>query len=362
MGVIFRYISRELYVTLLGIVMVLLIIFMSNQFVHYLHFAASGHITMSAVTQLMSFQIPFLLAYLLPLALYLCILIVFGRLYLDHEMTVMSACGMPPSYFLTIILSFAVVIALVVGGLMLWLEPLLDNQRIKIFYASAAKATVEKVMPKRFQTLGPDLVFYADDVDRIQLSMHDVFFAQGGKPKPDSGGIRPWDITIAKDAREVYQDNGHFIEFLNGFRYSGTPGLPNFQTVQYQKYGIRLTHEMSTHSGWPSNASTASLWPQRQNPKVAAELHWRMAMPISVMVLALLAFPLSRVNPRRGKFGQLVPAILLYIVYGNLLFLGRNWVRKGSIHFDIGMWWVHGLMILVAIGLLIYRRTKNAYS
>lgn len=360
MSIIFRYISKELYITLLGILMVLLIIFMSNQFVHYLHFAASGHITMTAVMQLMSLQIPFLLGYLMPLALYLCILIVFGRLYMDHEMTVMSACGVSPNNLLLIIISVALVVTGIVAGLMLWLQPVLDTQRIKIFYQSVAQATVEKVMPKRFQTIGADMVFYADGVERGELEMQNVFFAQRGKQKAD--GSRPWDITVAKNAREAGQDNNQFMVFQNGFRYMGTPGLPNYQVVEYKKYGLRISQTLPTHSGWPSNATTAELWPQRHNPKVAAELHWRMAMPVSALVLALLAFPLSRVNPRRGKFSQLIPAILLYIVYGNLLFLGRAWVRKGIISFAVGLWWLHGLMLLIAIGLLIYRRVTHANS
>ncbi len=360
MGILFRYISKELYATIFGILMVLLIIFMSNQFVHFLRNAASGHITMSAVMQLMSLQIPFLLGYLMPLALYLSILIVFGRLYLDHEMTVMSACGVTPNNLLLVVVSMGVVIAGIVGLLMLWLQPYLDTMRVQIFYESAAKATVEKVMPKRFQTLGSDLVFYADDVERGKLKMHDIFFAQRSKPK--AKGDRPWDITIAKNAQEAYQDGGHFILFQDGFRYIGTPGLPNYQTIQYEGYGIRISQQAPSHSGWPSNVSTAELWPQRNNPRVAAELHWRMAMPVSALVLSVLAFPLSKVNPRRGKFGQLIPAILLYIVYGNLLFLGRAWVRKGLLGFDLGLWWVHGIMAAIAVGLLIYRRVKNAYS
>lgn len=360
MGIIFRYITKELYTTLFGILMVLLIIFMSNQFVHFLSNAASGHITMSAVMQLMSLQIPFLLGYLMPLGLYLSVLIVFGRLYLDHEMTVMSACGVSPNNLMMIVLSMGIVVTLIVAGLMLWLEPFLDTQRIKIFYESAAKATVEKVMPKRFQTLGADVVFYADQVERGKLSMHDIFFAQRGKPKAD--GSRVWDITIAKNSQEAYQSGGHFMLFQNGYRYVGTPGLPNYQTIQYQEYGVRMSQPISTHTGWPSNASTLELWPQRHNPKVAAELHWRMAMPVSALVLSLLAFPLSRINPRRGKFSQLIPAILLYIIYGNLLFLGRAWVRKGLLSFAVGLWWVHGAMALIAIGLLVYRRVRNAYS
>lgn len=358
--IIFNYISKELYATLLGILMVLLIIFMTNQFAHFLRSAASGHITMNAVMQLMSLQIPFLLGYLMPLGLYLSILIVFGRLYLDHEMTVMSACGISPNSLLAIVLASGVVVAVIVGGLMLWLQPILDLQRTRIFYESLAKATVEKVMPKRFQTLSPDMVFYAEGVEHGKLKMHDIFFAQRTKPKPD--GSRSWDITIAKEAQEAYEQNGHFLLFLDGFRYIGTPGMFNYQVIQYQSYGVRLTQEAPAARGWPSNASTASLWPQRHDRRVAAELHWRLAMPVSALVLSLLAFPLSRINPRRGKFSQLIPAILLYIVYGNFLFLGRSWVRKGIVDFDVGLWWLHGGMALIAIGLLAYRRYKNAYS
>ncbi len=340
--------------------MVLLIIFMTNQFAHFLRYAASGHITMNAVMQLMSLQIPFLLGYLMPLGLYLSILIVFGRLYLDHEMTVMSACGIGPASLLAVVLTAGVVIAVIVGGLMLWVQPLVDLQRTRILYESLAKATVEKVMPKRFQSLNPDMVFYADDVERGKLKMQNLFFAQRSKPKPD--GSRSWDITIAKKAREAYEQNGHFLLFQDGFRYIGTPGLFNYQIIKYESYGIRIAQAAPEARGWPSNASTASLWPQRHNRRVAAELHWRMAMPVSALVLSLLAFPLSRINPRRGKFSQLIPAILLYIAYGNFLFLGRSWVRKGIIDFDVGLWWLHGGMALIAIGLLAYRRYKNAYS
>ena len=200
MGIIFRYISKELYTTLFGILMVLLIIFMSNQFVIYLHYAASGHITMSAVMQLMSMQVPYLLGYLMPLAWYLCILIVFARLYMDHEMTVMSACGVSPNNLLTVVLTGGVVVTLIVGGLLLWAQPFLDTLRVKILYESVAKATVEKIMPKRFQTIGSDVVFYADDVERGKLQMHNIFFAQ--RAKAQAGGDRPWDITVAKTAQE----------------------------------------------------------------------------------------------------------------------------------------------------------------
>ena len=67
-----------------------------------------------------------------------------------------------------------------------------------------------------------------------------------------------------------------------------------------------------------------------RNPAAAAELQWRFALPISVLMLALLAIPLSHVRPRQGRYSHILPAILIYIVYMNLLFIARNWVERNG--------------------------------
>ena len=313
MGIIFRYITKELYTTLLGILMVLLIIFMSNQFVAFSYsYAASGHITMNAVMQLMSLQIPFLLGYLMPLGLYLSILIVFGRLYLDHEMTVMSACGVSPNSLLAVVLAAGVVVAVIVAGLMLWLEPLLDSQRIRIFYESMAKATVEKVMPKRFQTLVP-IWFFMRMVWSVANSKCRIFFSRKEANRNRTAAVHGTSLS-PKRLRKLIRTRWPFSVisgWLSVYRHAGFVQLSDYTiSILWCADGATGIRRIR---GWPSNASTGPLWPQRHNPKVAAELHWRMAMPVSALVLSLLAFPLSRINPRRGKFSQLIPAILLYI-------------------------------------------------
>lgn len=356
--IIFRYISKELYSSLTGMVLILLIIFMSNQFIHYLHYAAEGSITMAAVMKLMILQVPFLLGYLIPLSLYISILLVFGRLYLDNEMTVMAACGVSPLYLLGVVLSVSGVIFLIVSGLMLWLQPIIDNLRIRIFYQSIAQATIDKVAPKRFQVLGANGVFYADNISRANQELQNIFFAL--KQKPNSKGVENWDITLANAAQQKKFSGENFMLFKQGYKYHGAPGQPDFQIIQFKEYGIRISSQVSKRNGWPSNASTKSLWPDRHKAKVAAELHWRIAMPISTIILTFLAFPLSRVNPRRGKFTQLLPAILLYIIYGNLLFLGKAWLTKHFVSFNLGLWWVHGFMALVILSIFTYRFFKNA--
>ena len=97
----------------------------------------------------------------------------------------------------------------------------------------------------------------------------------------------------------------------------------------------------------------SKLWSQKnKNTTFAAEFQWRLAMPISVFILSLLAIPLSEVKPRQGKYARLIPAIFIYIIYANLIFVARVLIQKGSLPAFIGIWWVHGLLLLVALGLL----------
>ena len=78
-------------------------------------------------------------------------------------------------------------------------------------------------------------------------------------------------------------------------------------------------------------------------------------MPISVILFTLLAFPLSEVKPRSGKFARLFPAILIYIGYADLMFLGRAWIQRGALDPALGLWWIHGLALVLGIVLNVQR-------
>src|SRR3546814_8269688 len=51
------------------------------------------------------------------------------------------------------------------------------------------------------------------------------------------------------------------------------------------------------------------------DPQDRAELQWRVGAPIAVLVLTLLAVPLSYIRPRQGRYGKLVIGILAYLIY-----------------------------------------------
>lgn len=164
-----------------------------------------------------------------------------------------------------------------------------------------------------------------------------------------------WNVVAASEAKEVRdpKTKQQFLEFSKGYRYIGAPGKKQFQMMQYDKYGVHIPVLNLVMGNEVDARPTLELWHQSEhNNEAAAELQWRFALPISVLLLAMVAVPLSRVQPRRGRYAQLIPAMLIYIVYADFMFVAQAWMQKGKIPPWLGMWWVHGFLLLVGLILL----------
>lgn len=347
--IIFRYLTREVYSTLLAATIVLLLIFITNQLIHYLGEAASGGIPAKSVLQLMTLQVPLLLGYMMPLGLFIGILLAYGRLYVDNEMTVLSACGVSKWQLLAMTMGLTSFVVVLVAFLTLWLEPKVAWYRDHIFAEAAIASPLETVFPGRFQTLDKGKwVLYVGDVSRDHKKMRDVFAANF----PGQFNA-PWTIVSAQGAYQAAQKNGdQFIVLTNGSRYLGIPGQKDFQIVHYGEYGVRLqSGKLHMNSETEYMPTTELIKKGNKNPKVAAELQWRLTMPVATLLLAFLAVPLSQVKPRSGRYAKLLPAILIFIAYVDLIFVAQGAIRKGTISPLPGIWMVHAGML--AFGILL---------
>lgn len=346
--IIFRYLTKELYTHLLAITMVLLIVFIINQFVHFAQNLVNGTLTMAGLLKIMSLQIPLLLGYLLPMGLYLAILIVFGRLYMDHEMVVLNACGVSKSKLLGMIMIFASLVFILVTLLMLWVEPLVEKYQLKAVNQALMSGIVERIVPNQFQTISKIGVVYVEGVSRKHKEMFKPFFAVQ-KTIPNSDEVS-WDLTLADNVKDGSEDTGEeYLTFNHGERYLGVPGQLNYKAMSFEKYGMTFAFPDALRHSY-NEIPTLDLWRARHiDPKANATLQWRFAFPISTILLVFLAMPLTKVNPRFGKYARLLPAILIYTVYADLLFLARTWIKNGTISPGLGMWWIHGAMIILAI-------------
>jgi len=357
---IFRYLAKEVFITLVALTTILLLIFMSNQFVHYLNRAVSGQIPVMFVMKLMMLELPNLMGLLLPLGFYVALLIAYGRLYAESEMTVLQACGYGPAQLLKHSFIMAIVVAILVTMIMMWASPLIAIERAKILRTSGVQTLIQTIVPGHFREVaGGRQVFYVEKMNTAHTQAKNVFLARLAEKE----GKQQWDVLWAQKAFAETDEKTfeEYVIFENGKAYEGVPGHADYQVAEFKRYQARLPHPIMAVKSDVRTANTASLWPLN-NPdrQKAAELQWRLSVPLMVLTLTLVAVPLSRVNPRAGKYAKLLPAIVLYIIYANFMFIIRDWLIAGKIPVWLGVWWLH--LAVALLGLLLIWRNQRTLS
>ena len=355
--IIYRYLTKEIYTTLFATTLVLMLVFISQQLVQYLRLAALGEISTKMVALLLLLKLPVLLALLLPLSLFLAIIVAYGRLYAENEITAMRSAGIGQDELLHTNIKFSLVVTLIVAMLSLWIGPAVSNYSDHLL--SGTSSILELIFPNRFTAVAKGKwVFYVDAASKDKKNFHHVFAAEQVDEK-NINSNSPLGIVIAQGGySEIDPKTGDpFLVLTNGYRYSGIPGTNNYRFAKYDEYGIRVQQE-TTWQQDESNTSTFALWQKRDQKLAATELQWRIALPLSTFILAALGTLLSYVKPKQGRYAKIAPAALCYIIYANLLFLARAWLKKGLLTPLVGMWWAHGIMLLLVFFLLTKQKNK----
>lgn len=360
--IIVRYLTREVLTALLAITFILLVAFLSQQMVRYLNYVAVGKIPTGIFLELISFEVPYLLALLLPLGLYLGILLAYGRLYADNEMAILQMSGFGNTRLMRLTAFIAVVVGSVVLALMLWVNPWVSSKRQQLIESDEAMLhMIQTLIPGRFQA-SPDgrYVMYVEKLSRDHERAENVFLAQQIKTNDDIENSA-WTLVFASQGyeRKDKRSQTQFFVATDGYRYEGTPGQNDYKIVRFKKYEVRLPQADARAAHLHNETlSTDELWQSYANPNRAAELQWRFSIAISTFLLALLAVPLSTIRPRQSRYIVLLPAVLIYIVYFNLLFVARRWVEQEIVSISVGMWWVHSAMLVVILFALLLNARK----
>jgi lipopolysaccharide export system permease protein len=361
--IVFRYLSREVLLTLSAVSAVLLVIIMSGRFIRYLAQAAQGLLDPGVLLLIMAYRIPGFLQLILPLALFLGFLLAYGRMYLDSEMTVLSATGMSQQRLFAYSLAPATLVALLAGWLSLGLAPQGIEHVARILNQQSAMTELDTLEPGRFQSMkNGSRVTYTEELSEDRGSLAGVFISE--KQLSSSGDKeRGISVLVAESGRqEIQADGSRYLILENGYRYDGNPGQADYRAIQYETYGVLLPKpevavEITDREAMPTRELIGS-----DKPRMQSELQWRLSIPVLVFVVTLLAVPLSRVNPRQGRFLKLLPAILLYMAYLALLIGARGALDKEKIPAALGLWWVHGLFALIGLLLLYWEPLRLRWA
>lgn len=348
---IFRYLARDLLSSTFAVCTVLLLVILSGRFVKYLAQAAAGELDAGILLAVIGYRLPGFLESILPLAFFIGILLAYGRFYVQNEMTVLFACGMSPNRLLVYSLIPAIFVALIVAWLSFEVSPSGLRKAESLLTAQKERGELDGMTGRHFYSLqGGKGVTYAEKVSEEGV-MEDVFLSENN---PDAVDGKQLVLVVSETGRQHRSDPDQpaYLVLENGYRIQGIPGQADYQITRFDEYGQRLSQPKKRGRREKADAlPTKELFDSDKKAHIAA-LHWRLSLPIMVLVVTIIAIPLSKTNPREGRFAKIIPAILLYVVYQVLLRAARGGLEDDKIPSWLGLWWVHVLFLLIALLLL----------
>lgn len=348
-----RAIRREFTQVAVGVFVALFAILLTTQLIRLLGEAAGGRVASEAVVALLGFSALNYLSILLSLTVFISILLTLSRSYRDSEMIVWFSSGMPLTAFIRPVLAFALPIVLAIALLSMFLSPWALSKSAEFREQMSSRSDASQVAPGTFrEASGGDRVVFVEAVDNDVNRVRNVFVSSVQNQRLG--------VTMSASGHQEVAPNGdRFVVLENGRRYEVVPGSPEFRVLEFFRYAIRIeTKEARGIEKTPNRTPTWELLGD-VGRDAKAELLWRVGVPLSAFVLALLAIPLSFVNPRAGRSANLVFALLTYTIYNNLLSVSQAWVAQGRLSFDLAWWLVHAAM-LAALPLMFYRRIAVA--
>ncbi|MFA9420790.1 MAG: LPS export ABC transporter permease LptF [Gammaproteobacteria bacterium] len=358
MNIVTRYLFQEILKSSAATVLILFVILMSNALGRVLSDIAGGEVPYQALWPLMLSQSVNIFSLLLPIGLFFGIVLAFGRLYKDHEIVVMNACGVGYIQFYKPVLLIILPAFFFNAYCSIWLNSQTQSAAYKIVELRNNAQEFDHLKPGQFNvSKNGEHVFFMESIDADRRQLNNIIVSETNRD-----GMF---LETAKSGRQKTDDltGNLFMVVGPGQIYEGEPGEKTYKIVEFEQHGILI--EKKEKAGKQKLRDRAIpphvLW-KSSRPADRVELHWRIAIPIVLVVLAMLAVPLSHMAPRQGRYGKVGYALIIYIIYFNLMVYTRAQLNAESLPVAINFWWVHFLFIALTLDLLIRRNGGYRFS
>lgn len=357
-GIFFRHVLREIGAQTLVVAAVLLAVLLIYQFSFVLGRAADGQIPGASVPTLLGLSLRSNLGVILPFAVLLGVVLGLGRMYYDSEIAAAQAAGVGRGVLYAAAGTVVLPAALLAGWVAFFDGPAAAREGIALRTEALRTAVTRGLVAGDFRDLGAGttLHFRTQDADG---RLRDVF-VQRELPAAAEDAAR-MQVMLAGSASYALGAAGDVItvHLFDGQSHEGRPGSLDWRVTRFAEQVIRVPVPAARLPGRPrvDTLGNRALFGAAE-PRLVAELHWRIGWVVPVVLLGFLAVPLARLAPRQGRHARVPLAVLLFAVYAGLLTSGRTVLERGESHVMLGLWWVHAAALLLALLLLALPRAS----
>ena len=337
---------RELSFTTGGVFLVLVTIVITTLVIRILGFAANGAVNPEDALVLIALATISYLAVLLTVSLFIAVLIVLVRWYKDSEMIVWFASGLSIVSLIGPILRFATPLIVIIALLAVFAWPWANRETTLISQRFQQRDDVSMVTAGQFrESAKAERVFFIEEIDLNNREIKNIFIA-------DSRNQR-LSIAVAETGFIENSPAGEKNVILrNGRRYDGLPTQPDFRILEFDEYQTKIRSKEFVDPPARDRERNIQDLVKERSPSNLAELLWRLGLPLMALGLVFIAIPLAYVNPRLGNYTAMFYAILIYLIYSNLLNLAQSSVAQSRLDFLVAIWPIHAIALLIAFFLI----------
>jgi lipopolysaccharide export system permease protein len=346
MRILHRYILREIALHFFAVTTVLAVILVSFRIAKVLDLASNNQLPSNVVLALIGYTSLTQLTVLMPIGLFLGVMLALGRLYHDSEMAAVQSCGIGMRQMLRPVFAIAVVVFAFLVWLALMASPEIYGRGYQIRMEALRQARLANISPQHFSTFaGGDVVYYAESVDDAGI-LYNVFVQRRVGDKVE--------VTVADRAEQLGAGEAQQTFVLyKGQSYEGVPGSGVFRITHFEELGypIKLPVAAEWSQRVESKASSDLIF--SSDPVERAELQKRIASPLMALILALLAVPLARLQPRQGRYAKMGWGLLAYFLYQVGIASSTVWIEKQAMFGIFGTWWAHAVAVGFGVWLIL---------
>lgn len=369
-----RYMIYQLSLNTAVVLGFLVVLLLGGRLIRYFGLAAEGKLDVGLLFTIIGYNLPYFLELILPLAFFIALMLVFGRLWVDHEMAVINASGISRGRLGRMATPLILLLFVIEATLSLFGKPWGFRHSESIWQEQALKSAFELIRPGEFISSG-DYHLYVGSVSPDKKQLQDVLLIQTQTTEPqDTQPPKPLTsqdtLILAKTAKQVLTDSTESqvraksmgktqLDLFNGRRYEISADSLKYNQVGFARYRLTLTQPVQdvVNDDNKETQPLSQIWqasrqPTADNtPNIAAqaELGYRLALPWLMLLAPMFAIPLAQVRPRQGRWLRLIPAILLFVSVALLLISLKKPISDGK----VGVW-AYGALLVVLFILALY--------
>src|SRR5450830_975531 len=327
-----RALRRELMSTAGAVFTTLFTITLTVMLIKILGQAAGGQVSSQDVLALIGFQALNYMPVILILTGFISVLLVITRSYQDSEMVVWFASGLSLTRWIKPVLRFGWPIILLTGILSFVVTPWANEKSSQFRERFEKREDIARVSPGKFQeSATSNRIFFVEGISGDASKVKNIFVNTFRDGKNSIVVAKEGEMTVDKDGEK-------FVVMSKGRRYDGSPSQPDFQMIEFERYGLLVANQSQAVAG-DKSARALQTWelPGKDNGFNRGELLWRVALPLMTL------------------------ALVLFVLYSNTVSVCQSAVTQSRVSLMLGWWPVHLVVSLLVVAMFFLRLKVNSY-